>query len=161
MKQSGFTLIELMIVVTIIGILASVSFPAYGVYTRRAEVVDGLHLSSGVQKEIDEFYKDTHRFPQNNHQAGVAPADKLIGNFVQNIQVVEGAIHITFGFKAGEGLKDKILSIRPAYVPDSPTTPLSWLCGFDEPVPGMAAKGENKTNIANELLPNRCRNNTK
>lgn len=85
------------------------------------------------------------------------PASKfLIGNRVTGITVDNGAIHISLGNKASQLLKNTVLTFRPAVVTGSPTSPIAWLCGFDEPVTGMQAVGENKTTVPKEILPSAC-----
>ncbi|WP_419533246.1 pilin [Endozoicomonas sp.] len=158
-KENGFTLIELMVVVTIIGILASVAMPQYQTYIHRSEIVDALSISSSIREKVQAYYHENLAFPINNRQAGVPAPELLIGNRVESITVEEGAIHIQIGHKAPVILKGKILTYRPAVVNNSPTSPMSWLCGYDEPVPGMSAVGNNKTDIPYELLPSECRNN--
>ena len=61
------------------------------------------------------------------------------------------------GNKASKPLKGKILSFRPAVVTGSPQSPIAWLCGYDEPVTGMQAVGDNKTDLEKEYLPAACR----
>ena len=156
-QHKGFTLLELMVVVAMIGILASVALPSYQVYLQRSEVIQAVTLSTTARDEINNFYKHKLRFPTDNTMAGLPSPDKLIGNRVTAIQVENGAIHITLGNKIAEPLQGKVLSYRPAVVTDSPTSPISWLCGHDTPVPGMQAVGDNKTTVPAELLPHSCR----
>ena len=66
-KKSGFTLLELMIVIAIIGVLASVALPSYQVYIQRAELVEALSLSSSARNEITQYYKEKMSFPTDNN----------------------------------------------------------------------------------------------
>src|SRR5437667_392703 len=97
MRQSGFTLIELMIVVAIIGILASIAIPAYQDYTIRAQVTEAFSLASELKGPIQEYRKERGTLPSNNGAAGVPDPDKLIGNYVTRVEVAQGAINVTFG----------------------------------------------------------------
>jgi len=156
-RVSGFTLIELMIVTTIIGVLASIALPAYGTYIQRAEVVEALSLGDFARNHVEEFYRERRSFPAGNEDAGLPPPDKLIGNRVTGVEVVDGAVHVTMGNKASAALAGKVLSFRPATVEGSPSSPIAWVCGLDEPVPGMQAVGANRTDLTVQTLPPACR----
>ncbi|MBB1337807.1 pilin [Pseudoalteromonas sp. SR44-2] len=156
MKTKGFTLIELMVVVSIIGILAAVALPQYSKYMQRAELVDPLAMAAVIREDVTVYYLENRRFPASNEQAGVPASKFLIGNRVTGITVDNGAIHISLGNKASQLLKNTVLTFRPAVVTGSPTSPIAWLCGFDEPVTGMQAVGENKTTVPKEILPSAC-----
>lgn len=156
MRHKGFTLIELMIVIAMIGILASVALPQYSKYIQRSELVDPLFMAAAIREDVTAFYLEQGRFPVNNEQAGIPQQELLIGNRVTSIEVENGAIHISLGNKASAPLQDTILTFRPAVVTGSPTSPISWLCGYDQPVKGMQAVGENKTSVPKDVLPSSC-----
>ena len=118
--QQGFTLIELMIVVAIIGILAAVAIPAYSDYTVRARVTEGLSLGSAVKLTVSENI-------QNN--GGTLPADACLGastTVAGNVSTIAcaaatGIITVTMGAKA----KSATLVLTPTAAADTPT---AWAC---------------------------------
>lgn len=103
--QQGFTLIELMIVVAIIGILAAVAIPAYQDYTKRANVTEGLSLAASAKVGVTEFYNSNGKYPPSNASAGLATAAVIKGNAVQSVGLVgtSGVIQITYNAKVATG----------------------------------------------------------
>jgi type IV pilus assembly protein PilA len=156
-KNRGFTLIELMIVVAIIGILASISLPAYQDYTTRAKIAEAIALVSELKPNVVSYYRAKSKFPEDNVQAGIPDSQYILGNFVQGVSVKNGAIHIEMGNKVPEDITGKILTLRPIVVVDSPESPISWLCGHDLVPNGMQAIGENLTTLEAKHLPAACR----
>ncbi len=154
----GFTLIELMVTIVIIGILATITIPSYLISRQRSDVAEALRMADTIREDVTAYYEFNLSFPADNDAAGAPEPDLLIGNNVTRIEIEDGAIHITLGNKVARPLQGKTLSLRPAVVTGSPKSPISWLCGSDNAVTGMEAIGKNKTDLDNAIVPASCGN---
>ena len=127
-KQQGFTLIELMIVVAIIGILAAIAIPAYQDYTIRAQVSEGLSLAGGAKAAISEYTMDKGSWPLNNLQAGIEDTPTNIkGKYVASVTVASGVISVSITAPGAH----KILRDAGAILNLSPVTnagSIEWTC---------------------------------
>jgi type IV pilus assembly protein PilA len=164
--QKGFTLIELMIVVAIIGILAAIAIPAYQDYTIRSQVTEGLNLAGAVKASVAESYADKGIWPADNEAAGIMLADDSgpanpSGKYVTGIQVDTGTINITYGGQANANILNSILSLRPRV---SENDDVIWLCGYNVGTgvsgltdPSSGASADGTTDIASKYVPASCR----
>jgi len=155
-RTKGFTLLEMMVVLAIIAILLTISLPTFESKNLRAQTTESVELIKPLKDSVNLFYVSAKKFPRDNLEAGIPKAEYLIGNYVQKIELINGAFNITFGNKANAKLKNKVLTIRPMVVKDSPESPISWLCGNSPAPEGMIAVGANNTNIPGSLLPMNC-----
>ena len=123
-KQQGFTLIELMIVVAIIGILAAIAIPAYQDYTIRAQITDGLSLASGAKAAVSEVYQNTGTFPADNTAAGLALAADIKGKYTTQVATANGLITATYGNEANTKINGSTVVLSAITHPGS----IEWKC---------------------------------
>ena len=150
-----------MVVIAIIAILAAMAIPSYLYKVIREQIETSLPLTDIAKKPIAASWLATQTFPADNTAAGLPSADKIVSNYVSNVAVEDGAIHITFGNRASGTLKGKILTLRPAVVVDAPIVPVTWVCAGAEAPDKMTIKGINKTNVEPGHLPLACRGKAK
>ena len=157
--QKGFTLIELMIVVAIIGILAAIAIPAYQDYTIRAQVTEGLNLAADLKAAVAENFASTGAWPANNAAVGIVAVKS--GKYVSGVTITTGTININYaGSQANAALvAAPILSLRPM---TSPNGDIIWVCGRAanptgaiDPASGAAAAST--TSVVAKYLPKTCR----
>ena len=165
--QKGFTLIELMIVVAIIGILAAIAIPAYQDYTIRSQVTEGLNLASAVQTGVAEAYANTGTWPTDISFAGGTLASLPSGKYVGQVTVNDGTIIVQYGGAAGApgaqanaNITGLVLALQPLL---SLNNDVVWNCGLKAPIgnpspnppasPGAVAL----TTVLPKYLPQNCR----
>ncbi|HGH6166652.1 TPA: pilin [Neisseria meningitidis] len=157
--QKGFTLIELMIVIAIVGILAAVALPAYQDYTARAQVSEAILLAEGQKSAVTEYYLNHGTWPSNNSSAGVASSSTIKGKYVKEVEVKNGVVTATMlSTGVNNEIKGKKLSLWAKRQDGS----VKWFCG--QPVTRAAnakddvtADTTTNTKIDTKHLPSTCR----
>lgn len=140
--QKGFTLIELMIVVAIIGILAAIALPAYQDYTARSQMSEALSLAGGARTAVTEFWTTQGSFPGSNASAGLAAAGDISGSYVANVNVgtTRGQIIATMNATGvASGIGGQTLTLSAVTTAGA----IEWVC---------------KSSAADKLVPANCRN---
>ena len=128
MNQKGFTLIELMIVVAIIGVLAAVAIPQYQNYVARAQVSEALVLASGAKTAVAEYYNTTGKWPADNAAARLPTnIEDISGKYVKSLQVDHETVIVFFKDTAHANIAEGSLCLEGRDEGGS----LSWLCHGD------------------------------
>ena len=148
--QQGFTLIELMIVIAIIGILAAIAIPAYQDYTIRSQVSEGAILADGVKTAITEYYANYGRWPTTQASAGLESTTSIVGKYVTSVDVATttGKIIVRYGNQVNTRVVGSILTFSAGA--SSTQGSITWNCKNTQ-------GNGNKTNVVNKYLPAACR----
>ncbi|MBH6180958.1 pilin [Neisseria meningitidis] len=135
--QKGFTLIELMIVIAIVGILAAVALPAYQDYTARAQVSEAILLAEGQKSAVTEYYLNHGKWPDGNSNAGVASSSTIKGKYVKEVTVANGVITATM---LSSGVNKEIQGKKLSLWAKRQDGSVKWFCGL--PVTRTDAKAD-------------------
>ena len=122
--QKGFTLVELMIVIAIVGIIAASAIPMYLDYTVRSQVAEGITIAGGAKVAVTEFYQDRGLFPADNPTAGLSPANQIVGKYVLSVTVADEVITIQYGNDANTQINGESITLTAVDNDGS----ISWLC---------------------------------
>ncbi|EMS1117476.1 pilin [Neisseria gonorrhoeae] len=155
--QKGFTLIELMIVIAIVGILAAVALPAYQDYTARAQVSEAILLAEGQKSAVTEYYLNNGKWPADNGNAGVASPADIKGKYVESVTVANGVV--TAQMKPS-GVNNEIQGKKLSLWAKRENGSVKWFCG--QPVTRTKAdaddvKADGTKKIETKHLPSTCR----
>ncbi|HHS0976931.1 TPA: pilin [Neisseria meningitidis] len=157
--QKGFTLIELMIVIAIVGILAAVALPAYQDYTARAQVSEAILLAEGQKSAVTEYYLNHGEWPSDNSAAGVASSSTIKGKYVKEVTVAKGVITATM---LSSGVNKEIQGKKLSLWAKRQAGSVKWFCG--QPVTRAAnntaddaVKADTNGKIDTKHLPSTCR----
>jgi type IV pilus assembly protein PilA len=150
--QKGFTLIELMIVIAIIGILAAIAIPAYQNYTIRSQITEGLTLADGWKTAIAEYYANTGNWPAQSNLAGTSNS---VGKYETAVTVTaSGVITIAYGNQANSKINGCNLSLVPF---TNVNNDVLWQCGnAASPNGGTTSGGSNSSTVLPQYLPTSC-----
>lgn len=155
--RRGFSLIELMIVVAVVAVLALLAMPSFTDRIVRKQVAETLPVVEFAKQNVALFRGLSGKFPVDNTEASLPPADKIVGSFLSSVTVRDGVLVLVFGNGANPLLKGKQLALRPAYVPDYPQVPLVWVCAGAAVPDQMQVHGTDSTDIPALYLPLACR----
>jgi len=147
----------MMMVVGVIALLALMAIPSLRDGAVRKQVKEGMALADVAKAGVQAAWAVAGVMPADNKAAGIPAREKIVGSFVTDVNVDQGAITLTFGNNASKAIEGKRLTLCPAVVPDEPTVPIAWLCHAIGVPKGMEVRGRDETDVPPEWLPVECR----
>ena len=146
-----------MLALAALAIALWLALPLYQEKIVREQIAEGLPLADIAKAPVAANWSAGRPYPTDNTAAGLPAPDRMLNNFVQSLAIKDGAVHLTFGNRAHDSIRGKVLTLRPVVVPQAPIVPLAWVCGYATVPPKMSAQGENRTDVPANLLPQKCR----
>ncbi len=147
---------ELMMAILILGVLSSVAAQVYSQLTLKAHMAEPITYAGTLKHQITIYYTQHFKFPENNQQAGIPAFNKKMSGKLKSVTIENGAIHLLIGNKVPKQLEGKYLTFRPAIDESNEVSPVSWLCGYQQPTEDLKVIGENKTDISKDFLYGTC-----
>ena len=158
-NESGFTLIELMIVIAIIGVLAAIAIPQYQDYVTRAKISEGLNLAESAKLAVANTFQSNGKMPAagTNASYGLPTSTSITGKYVSSIRAVSGNITITFNNSVGNGVASgDVIVLSAATIQHGE---IIWACGYATVTLGAVTVGgpASGTTVPPKFLPTVCR----
>ena len=159
---TGFTFVELLIVVAILSILTAIALPAYRDYVLRGKVAESLIFLGDARGAVNDFYSRWGRMPADNSEAGLRQPEELRGNYVRSISVADGVMvaSMDLGNDSDNQPLIRTLTFRPWLSMKTSGSPIIWSCGQQDPgvSDGYQAQGDVAANpVEIKWLPSTCR----